>query len=318
MKYISLTVVSTVIALMTTFCSSGENQRSPFKIDENDQGVGLTEDGKPVFFYQKKPKSLNGQYICCNYIHPLYDTSGDTLTEEFPADHPYHRGVFWAWHQLYVNNKSLGDGWINDSISQEVVNVIVHKNRDSAQFSLHVLWRSSALPDGKPFIEENSIVTVHKLENMIRKIDFKIMLTPQVDGFQIGGSADEKGYGGFCLRMKLPDGLIFTSDNGQVTPQELQIKAGPWMDFSGPFGRENKISGLTLLCSPAMPDYPEPWILRQHGSMQNIVFPGRSRIDAPRGVPIVLQYRLIVHNGNSESINIRNLMKEYADLPVSR
>ena len=75
-----------------------------------------------------------------------------------------------------------------------------------------------------------------KLEAGIRKIDFEITLKALVKGLQIGGSADQKGYGGFCVRMRLPDSLVFTSENGPVTPQELQIEAGPWMDFSGKFG----------------------------------------------------------------------------------
>ena len=73
----------------------------------------------------------------------------------------------------------------------------------------------------------------------IRKIDFEITLKALVNGLQIGGSADQKGYGGFCVRMKLPDSLVFTSENGPVTPRELQVKAGPWMDFSGKFGADS-------------------------------------------------------------------------------
>ncbi len=99
------------------------NKMSPFTIAETDQTLELTEGTGIVFVYQKMPKSLTGQYVCNNYIHPLYNLSGDVMTEEFPPDHPYHRGVFWAWHQLYADGKRLGDGWTNDSITQEVADV---------------------------------------------------------------------------------------------------------------------------------------------------------------------------------------------------
>ena len=70
------------------------------------------------------------------------------MTEEFPPDHPYHRGIFWAWHQLYVGNQSLGDGWVNESISQEVVKA---ENENSKvkwlNFMLDVLWHSSVLDE---------------------------------------------------------------------------------------------------------------------------------------------------------------------------
>lgn len=316
MKYISLILVG-AFALLLASCTSGEMQKSPFSITETDQKIQLMENGKPVFEYQKKPKSLNGKYICNNYIHPLYNLDGDTLTEEFPPDHPYHRGIFWAWHQLYAGNQRLGDGWVNDSISQEVVNTGNVKTKEMAQFRLEVLWHSSVLDEKKAFLKEKTIITVHKLEGDLRKIDFEIQLNALVKDLQIGGSADPKGYGGFCARIKLHKDLIFTSETGPVTPAELQIKAGPWMDFSGKFGNGPEISGLTLLCHPSMPDYPESWILRQKGSMQNIVFPGSARIDIPMDKPVVLRYRLIIHKAGSGSNDIPKLLQEYSEMKTN-
>ena len=132
-----------------------------------------------------------------------------------------------------------------------------------------------------------------------------------VPSVQIGGSDDEKGYGGFCTRVKMPDGLIFTSTEGPVKPQNTQINAGPWMDISGDYGMKRETCGLTILCHPSTPNYPAPWILRQKGSMQNIVFPGRERIIVPMEKPIVLRYRLIIHNGNSASIDLPAMQLEY-------
>lgn len=313
MNYLFLIVVTFITVIMTCY-SSPEMQKSPFFFTETDQGIELVENGNPVFFYQRKPKSLTGQYVCSNYLHPLYGINGDILTEEFPPDHPYHRGIFWAWHQLYVNNNSLGDGWINDGISQDVVNVQTEKSKDRAQLNLEVMWKSSTFQNGKSFMNENTSIIIHKLESNIRKIDFEITLKPLVPGFQIGGSADEKGYGGFCARIKLPDGLIFTSENGPTTPQDLQIKAGPWMDFSADFGKNSEVSSLTILCHPSTPNYPESWILRQKGSMQNIVFPGQNLISIAMDKPAVLRYRIIIHNGNAGSVNLPKLQAEYSKM----
>ena len=310
MNYIFLIFFSVTTAMLN--CKPGsEVQKSPFIFKENEQGIELSENGKPVLFYQKKPKSLTGQYICVDYLHPVYNLNGDTLTEEFPPDHPYHRGIFWSWHQLYIDNKSLGDGWINDGISQEVTNVHKENNSEGAELIADVLWKSKAYQDGKPFLSEHTCIKVHQSGSGIRKIDFEITLKALVSGFQLGGSADEKGYGGFCTRIKLPDDLIFTSDKGPVKPQELQVKAGPWMDFSGKFGKDSKVSGLAILCHKSTPGYPESWILRQKGSMQNCVFPGKNLLAIPMDRPVVLRYRIIIHSGNSESINLPALQSEY-------
>ena len=48
-----------------------------------------------------------------NYFHPLYDLDGTVLTEDFPKDHIHHRGIFWAWHQVRINGKTVQDQWVN-------------------------------------------------------------------------------------------------------------------------------------------------------------------------------------------------------------
>ena len=60
----------------------------------NDDGVWVQEGDAKVLFYQRRPKSKDGKYTRANYVHPLMDLDGETLTEDFPADHPHHRGIF--------------------------------------------------------------------------------------------------------------------------------------------------------------------------------------------------------------------------------
>lgn len=299
-----------LIAFLLFYACLPEPQ-SPFFFTESGQGVELVENGQAVFFYRRAPKSLSGDYICNNYIHPLYSIDGDTLTEEFPVDHPYHRGIFWAWHQHYVGEQSIGDGWIMQNISYDVMDVQTKADKKSAIIDLSVLWKSRVFQNSKPYMEEHTTITVYHLQENVRKIDFEIVLQPLVPDVSIGGSEDEKGYGGFCCRIKMPDGLIFTAKNGQVTPQNLQIQAGPWMDFSAPYGSHGEVNGLTLLCHPGTPNYPAPWILRQKTSMQNIVFPGEKKVELSIDKPTVLRYRLIIHSGNAENVDIPKWQEEY-------
>ncbi|HAM09480.1 MAG: hypothetical protein A2X05_14375 [Bacteroidetes bacterium GWE2_41_25] len=301
------------IVFIIASMSACKFNKAEFEFRQTDQGFELTENGKPVFFYQQAPKTLTGEYICNNYLHPLYNLNGDILTEEFPPDHPYHRGVFWTWHQIYLDTVSIGDGWINDGISQEVVKVLTEVEKNLAEINAEVLWKSEDLPDGKPFMKEKTSVIVHPAEADTRKIDFLIELNALVDKLEIGGSDDPKGYGGFCLRLNIPDNMVFTSETGTVTPQELQITAGRWMDFSGPFGNDKNTNGITLLCHHENPLYPSPWILRQKGSMQNAVFPGRERIKLDMNTPLILRYRLIIHNGDARAVDLKRMHAEYSE-----
>jgi hypothetical protein len=160
-------------------------------------------------------------------------------------------------------------------------------------------------------MEEQTSITVHPLKAGIRTIDFLISLRATVPGVGLGGSDDEKGYGGLCARIKMPDDLVFTSTEGPVQPQTLQVVAGPWMDFSGALGSGGKQHGLAILCHPGTPNYPAPWILRQKNSMQNIVYPGREAVEISMDQPVKLKYRLILHTGNADSIDLENLQAEY-------
>ena len=163
----------------------------------------------------------------------------------------------------------------------------------------------------KAYIEENTSIVVHQMVSGIRCMDFEISLQALVPGVSLGGSDDEKGYGGLCTRIKLPDDLVFTSTDGPVTPERLQIIAGPWMDFSGSFVSGGEQNGLAILCHPGTPNYPAPWILRQKTSMQNIVYPGRDPVEISMDHPTRLKYRLILHTGNADAVDLVKLQSEY-------
>lgn len=285
------TFVSLCLGGIMISCNS--SHKSPFIFREEADGISLSEDDQPVYRYQKMPKSLTGEYVCNNYLHPLYSLEGDTLTEEFPPDHTFHRGIFWAWHQLFLDDRNLGDGWTNQGISYEVTEVKTKADPESAALETTVMWKSDSLENRKAFIEEHTRITVSRKRAEGRKIDFEITLKPLSGGLGIGGSADEKGYGGFCARIKMPDDLYFISGSDTVIPQNLQIAAGDRMTFTGSFGDKGEQSSLTIISNPGNPGYPEKWILRQKGSMQNVVFPGRDRIKIEK--PLTLKYSILIH-----------------------
>ncbi|MFO7668036.1 MAG: DUF6807 family protein [Bacteroidales bacterium] len=303
-------VIFILIAAFTA-CGTNSGDEKPFLFERDDHGVTLSENGNPVFYYRKEPKTLTGEYVCNHYLHPLYALNGDTLTEEFPLDHPYHRGIFWSWHQLYVDSLSLGDDWIMERITHEVTALQTGIENKTATLDLEVMWRSALLENGKAFMKENTRITVYPSQTGLRIIDFEISLKALVQGVTMGGSDDEKGYGGFCARLRLPDDLVFTSDHGPVVPQTLQVIAGPWMDFSGTFGPSDALSGLAIFCHPSTPNYPAPWILRQQTSMQNIVYPGRDRVPLSMDQPTILRYRLVVHDGSAQKVNLPALQSEF-------
>ena len=103
-----------LIMLYQSACNSTTERSTSFSFIETEDKIELLEGSDPVLVYQKAVKSPDGKVFFNNYIHPLYSLDGDTITEEFPADHLHHRGIFWAWHHIFVDTFSIGDGWIMD------------------------------------------------------------------------------------------------------------------------------------------------------------------------------------------------------------
>ena len=289
---------------------------NPIEILETDQGFTFTEGKAKVMFYQRQHKSLNGKYSRANYIHPLYGLDGEIVTEDFPADHLHHRGIFWAWHQVWLGDKRLGDSWAARDFFWDVYDAkILDADSQSHALQVHVHWKSPLWTDANgnqiAFVKEITTIRVYRAQDYMRTIDFQISLLALEDGVRIGGSEDDKGYGGFAIRIRLPDDLSFTGSNGRVEPKTLSVEAGPWLDFSGAFHKDGKVSGLAILCHDSSPGYPQPWILRGKGSAQNPVYPGRYPILLSCEKPLVLRYRLIIHRGDAHHIYLDKLQAEY-------
>ena len=283
-----------------------------FKAVKAEDGIEIIEKGKKVLFYRTLPVNGGGQNARTNYIHPLYGLDGSILTEDFPNDHPYHHGIYWAWHQIIYKDKKIADGWINDNVRWQVIDTKTGKGKKRIFLKSTVLWKA-ALPDNKVqnIIRENSKITVHQSSDNFRAIDFDIELNSLIEGIKIGGDDSEKGYGGFSVRLKLPKNISFLSDNKSIVPQELGIEAGPWMDFTGSFGIDSSVkSGLTILCHPLNPVTKNTWILRKKTSMQNSVYPGKVPVEiTSKGIR--LRYRIIVHNDQIKDIDLQKLYDAY-------
>lgn len=301
--------------------ASNASAAAGFHLEWSPEGAELSEGGKKVFFYRRATKAQDGKYPRANYLHPLYDLDGAVITEDFPKDHPHHRGIFWAWHNFQLDGKPIGDPWTCTDIVWDVVNLeeVDENNTDSITLMADVVWKSPLKKDSAgellPLLKESTLIRVHKAATNARKIDFEIRLRALVDGLKLGGSLDDKGYSGFSARINLPNDLQFVGRNGAVEPDRLAVEGGPWLDFSGSLNNTGKTSGLAILQHPTLPNFPQKWILRRKTSMQNPQWPGNHPVVVPTDEPIILRHRLVLHRGNASDADIDRLQMEYEKEP---
>ncbi len=294
-KFQNIYLISHLI--LSISCSPND----PWIISESSDGLSIVEGTDSVMFYQKSVKSLDGEYGRSNYVHPLYDLNGNVITEDFPEDHYHQRGVFWTWHQIFVGEKRLGDGWLCENIEWNVSEVKADTYPDSCVVSTEVFWQSSNWIDESgnqvPFVKENAEIVVHTKNENFRIIDFHIRIESLVDDFYLGGSEDVKGYGGFSYRIKLPEDVFFEARTGKLKPQTLALELGDRVDLSGDISGMGTQQGILVMDHTSNPKYPQTWILRAKRSMQNVVFPGREPVHIPKEKPLILTYRMVIHNG---------------------
>ena len=258
-------------------------------------GYQFYDGDKPVLFYHTGSNTYKGRYARGDYVHPLMGMQGRVLTEDFPDDHLHHRGVFWAWHQVLVGGKSVGDSWSCQNIVWDVRRTkVLDEPPGSAAIEATVHWKSPRWQGGgKAFLAETVTIRVHRAAGNARAVDFCLALRALVDDVKLGGAENDKGYGGFCTRIVLPKDLVMTGPKGAVTPKRTPVVAGPWLNFTGTFGTGK--SAMAIFVHPSNPGYPQPWILRKQKSCQNAVYPGPRAVGVPKDKPLILRYRLLIH-----------------------
>lgn len=284
-----------------------------FQVSKSEEGLAVTEEGKQVLFYQQKAKSLDGKFERANYVHPLYGLHGEVLSEDFPEDHYHHRGIFWAWHQILLEGKSVADAWDCNNVSWEVKKAKAKVTDTAAKIRTKTLWRSqldSTISKTTALFKEKTTITIYPSEGNYRVIDFQIRLFPLKAGLAIGGSTDSKGYGGFSPRIKLPDDIRFVSQKGEVKAQTNGLEAGPWMDMLGTFDGENP-TGVAIITHPKYPSAQQLWILRDKRSMQNAAYPGNQAVSLAKGKPLELRYRMVLHEQDVEEGLIGKLYEDF-------
>lgn len=285
------------------------NLPAQISIKKGDGGLWILDGQNKVAFYQKEDLRMNLDSRRANFLHPVYLPDGTLITENAPADHPHHRGVFWAWHQILINGQSIGDGWMLQDFCVNVKSV-EFKRVEQGKGILETIadWQSPKWRNGaEAFLREITKYTFYPQNGNHRQVRIDIALTSLVDHLQLGGSDDEKGYGGFSVRMKLPEDIRFIGGNGEVQPRNEAVEGGNYMNMTGSVGKNGNKGGILIYAHPENQTTPQTWILRKKDSMQNAVFPGPTPMELEKGSPLKLSYTLILYSGK---INEKKMIRE--------
>lgn len=276
---------------------------SPFKFEEvnNETGLQLTENGKPVYVYNYGmilapgvPERLRRS----SYLHPVYAPDGTLITDDFNHDHPHHRGIFWAWEVVIVDGKT-NDVWTVKGFKQKFVRWKAREvSADQARLAVENGWYDR---DHK-FVKEDVDIVTHPVAKDQRVMDFTLSFEAVDKPVIIVGTPDsKKGYGGFAFRTAPRDGgaakTIIRTDQG-ISEQDGVLSRHPWAEIDGTFNSHD--AGVRIEDDPTNPGYPtNGWLMRHSFALLNVSYPGLEPHTLEPGKPLVLKYRVILFNGKT-------------------
>jgi hypothetical protein len=297
-----------------------------FQTEFRDGVLHVRHGGRKVLDYRHAPvcgpAGVDVLLARSAYIHPLQAPCGVAVTDDFPADHPHQRGVFFAWtktlikageRELHPDFWNLGNG----TGRIRSVKVECHSG-DKEALRIHAthLWEACRNDIWEPVLEEAWQLVVHfpgfrdcDAEQAWYVLDItsrQIPLTPL--------ALPEHRYGGMAIRGAR--GWIEDGNGYQVSTSEglrgaaANATRARWVDMSGEV--EGKRVGVALLDHPSNLRAPNP--LRVPNGLPYCVYsPSQAGALALRaGEEIAFRYRIVVHNSLADAQALEREWRRFA------
>jgi len=278
--------------------------------------IEVSVGGKPVFRYshgvvaQFPDKASKYDRAC--YFHPLWAPSGEVITGDFHPDHAHHRGVWFAWSKaeagpLKANFWEIQDGrgkFANKSLAPVTGPVF-------AGFGA----RNDLVAAEKVLIRETLSARAYAAPSGVRLVD----LTVRHEAAEGDVVLPKLLYGGLAYRGRDEwngaQGPVEVLTSEGKTRKDANATRAKWIDYTGRLGAEGW-GGLLAIEHPSNPRFPNG--VRVHPSMaffsSTLVQSDAYTLKA--GEPLVLRYRLVLHDGKPDKALAERLAADFASPPM--
>ena len=208
------------------------------------------------------------------------------ITDDFPKDHPHHRGISWVWPIVVVDGKTY-DLWTIKGILARFEKWERKKaGKDQAVLAFQDGWYIGE----RKVVEENVETVAHSLVDGRRDLDITVALRSVGAEVSIGGTHEhDKGYGGALeIRFAPRTDTRIRSAAQDDAPDSDRVPAA-WAELTGNFG--GKITTTRVTEDPSNPGAPNGWCLRHYGFL-GVEYPGLGLRRLDSQTPLVMKYRV--------------------------
>jgi hypothetical protein len=253
------------------------------------------------------PAGVYTNYARGDYLMPVFGPSGELLTDDYPPDHPHHRGLSWSWPVTRWGNE-VRDIWAVRGVWSRPVAVRgLESGPLFARLAAENVWKWG---DTNPIVREEVFLRVFHWTSQGRFVDVEIQLTALAEGVAIGGRP-HAGYGGFGLRAQPAQERVITR---HTDPPEAQPRRS-WLDYSGVFAGGKGPAGLAIFEHVGNLFYPNALLEYPELNYVMPAFPGEREVPLARDKPLVLKHRLWIHSGHATPEALASVWAAYARPP---
>ena len=315
-KTIVWTITLSCVLLLWIGCQfvlpEQSREKSSYTWRQTDSSIALLDSGQIV--WQLNYKKQEGK----PYFHPLCLPDGTELTCLRPADHLWHRALWFSWK--YIDGLNYWELELPDG-QTEVMNVKTEPGRD---YQARIEMTLSYHPPQKPAVlTEKRILAVSAPDkDGCYHIDWLSIFTAGqnnvlLDRTPIPGQQGAKSYGGYAglsVRMaKSTRHWRFLGSEGALKPQTRGDRAR-WVDFGGSIA-DGKFAGITVFDHPENLRHPSPWWLSASMPYFSPAVLFHKPYTLAAGKTLTLRYRVLIHTGPADKDMLENNWKAFLKSP---
>jgi len=295
--------------LMIGFLVSAGSAQMAF-VEDAAKGTLTVRDGQlEVLTYRYGDQlklGVDPKYIQSCYVHPLFSLDGQALTDDSPADHLHHHGLFWTWP--VVRTRGLSTSTWEPKVPRLRQHFIRWLKREVEGRVALLSVENSWMLDGKEIVAKEVItLSVHPADKLGRAIDLELAIEAVGGILELQGTHDQnKGYGGLCFRgAPMLTGAVMTTDEGPLK-EDVVHTPFRWADISTPE------LGISFFVSPDHPGFPTMWMIRNsYAGLINVSWPGLAAVALYPGEPVILRYLIYVHRGDAAAGEVKAAYAAY-------
>jgi len=288
--------------------------------------VEVTVGGKKVLCYQAEKSALPEGVLPIfergGYIHPVLTPSGKTISDDFPADHRHHHGIWMPWTKTEFEGRkpdfwNMGgkSGLVEFSAKQELP--LASGPVFASIKTWHRFQDTSATP-AKTALNETWDVIVYNVGMGDKKYFAVDFMSVQECASDSPLKLPKYHYGGLGFRghkqwLGENDKCLFLTSEGKTRANGNETR-GRWCHVGGLI--DGEISGMAFLDHPENFRAPQPMRLNPKEPFFCYAPSQLGDWEISPGKPCVSRYRFIISDGGPDKVELERQWNDYATPPV--